>query len=269
MKVARLSIGEISDLLGITAKAIRHYHDIGALAEPPRADNGYRLYRGAEVQRILTILRLQGYGLTLRQIVFILDSADPDQELRAFLYRRDEELSAQIFQLQQQQARVQSALQTDEHAPPPVAAHEILHATLKPLSHGLADVLTQVEAHTLAQLDRLPHDEAYGDFWEQAGISLAKTLQPHEHTVILWLERYLALADMPTEDRQAQAWLADLVSGSAPHVLLGILSLPPTDTLPIAEQRHIQRVIPLLLYEDASPLQRAFIAALAPQLALE
>jgi predicted site-specific integrase-resolvase len=41
---ARLQIGEVVALLGVTPKAIRHYHKRGLLAEPTRSEGGYRLY---------------------------------------------------------------------------------------------------------------------------------------------------------------------------------------------------------------------------------
>ena len=41
---ARLRIGEVAELLGVTPKAIRHYHKRGLLAEPTRSEGGYRLY---------------------------------------------------------------------------------------------------------------------------------------------------------------------------------------------------------------------------------
>ena len=39
-----MRIGELADLVGISTRAIRHYHRIGLLAEPARKANGYREY---------------------------------------------------------------------------------------------------------------------------------------------------------------------------------------------------------------------------------
>ena len=36
-----MRIGEIAGLVGISTRAIRHYHHVGLLAEPARKANGY------------------------------------------------------------------------------------------------------------------------------------------------------------------------------------------------------------------------------------
>jgi DNA-binding transcriptional MerR regulator len=263
MPQTRLTISEIADLLGIAPKTIRHYHDIGVLPEPVRAENGYRLYSGADLRRLHTIRELQGYGLSLRQIKFVLETDEPDVHLRAFLAQRDADLAAEIFRLQQQQERVRNFLNGDPtRTGSQTPSHEILHQVVKPLSSSLADILRQVEGQTLDELDRLPHDSRYADFWEQAGAQLAQSLLPHEHQFILWLERYLALANMAEDDRQAQAWLRELRHSPAASLLPQALDFPDSDLLPVEEQQQIRRLIPLLLYEQATPLQQAFIMAL-------
>ncbi len=37
-----MRIGEIAALVGLTTRAIRHYHHVGLLPEPARRPNGYR-----------------------------------------------------------------------------------------------------------------------------------------------------------------------------------------------------------------------------------
>ncbi len=39
-----MRIGELAGLVGISTRAIRHYHRVGLLAEPARTANGYREY---------------------------------------------------------------------------------------------------------------------------------------------------------------------------------------------------------------------------------
>jgi DNA-binding transcriptional MerR regulator len=39
-----MRIGELAGLVGISTRAIRHYHHVGLLAEPARTTNGYREY---------------------------------------------------------------------------------------------------------------------------------------------------------------------------------------------------------------------------------
>jgi len=40
----RLKIGEVTRLLGVTTKTVRHYEKVGLLGEPQRSEAGYRLY---------------------------------------------------------------------------------------------------------------------------------------------------------------------------------------------------------------------------------
>ncbi len=39
-----MRIGELAGLVGISTRAVRHYHRVGLLAEPARTANGYREY---------------------------------------------------------------------------------------------------------------------------------------------------------------------------------------------------------------------------------
>ncbi len=39
-----MRIGEIAGIVGVSTRAVRHYHRIGLLPEPPRRANGYREY---------------------------------------------------------------------------------------------------------------------------------------------------------------------------------------------------------------------------------
>ena len=41
-----MRIGELAGLVGISTRAIRHYHRVGPLPEPARTANGYRIAGG-------------------------------------------------------------------------------------------------------------------------------------------------------------------------------------------------------------------------------
>ncbi len=265
MDFLKLTISEAAELLGVTAKTIRHYHAIGLLAEPQRDVNGYRLYTPAELRQMQAIRRLQSYGLTLKQIQFILHSGDPDTDLHRFLMQRDAELSAQIDQLQQQQARVRAMLNgTELSAGPAVSARAVVDTLLRPAAGGLTDVLLNVEGAVLDELDCYLQTTTHIDFWEAAVNLMSRRLVSHEHDLILWLERYLALADLMSDDRQAQAWLSELPTSSIVPILSSMLKLPCVPLLPADEQAHLQRMLTMLLYDHAAPLQRIFLATLAP-----
>lgn len=260
-----LRIGEVAELLGITPKTIRHYHAIGLLAEPPRYDNGYRLYTPTDLRRLQTIRRLQRYGLTLRQIQFILDSDNTDGDLKQFLLQRDAELSAQIDLLQRQQARIRAALNGTEKPASTVPTRTVVEAVLRPMGSALTDVLMTIEAAALDELDGYPQMAAHADFWEAAFRTLGPRLLAHEHMIILWLERYRSLAHLTEDDRQAQAWLSELSTSPAAPVLEKMFDLPRLSLLPFDEQAHLERMLVLMLYEHATPLQKIFLARLTHQ----
>ncbi|WP_084195160.1 MerR family DNA-binding transcriptional regulator [Streptosporangium amethystogenes] len=37
-----MNSSELGSLAGVTVRALRHYHQVGVLDEPPRGPNGYR-----------------------------------------------------------------------------------------------------------------------------------------------------------------------------------------------------------------------------------
>lgn len=89
-----LTIGRFADATGLTAKALRHYDEIGLLV-PAQVDpdNGYRYYDAAQIEDAVTIRRLRGLELPLEEIRGLLE-ADGDgirERLAAHGYRVAEE----------------------------------------------------------------------------------------------------------------------------------------------------------------------------------
>lgn len=106
------STREIAELAGTSLRAVRHYHDIGLLAEPERRSNGYKQYGVAHLVRLVRIKRLVDLGFSLPQIAAIGEADDhPEEELRAL----DAELGATIERLQQARAELHLIL---EHTAP-------------------------------------------------------------------------------------------------------------------------------------------------------
>lgn len=106
------STREIAELAGTSLRAVRHYHQIGLLAEPERRSNGYKEYGVAHLVRLVRIKRLTDLGFSLPQIAAMGDTDDhPEQALRDL----DAELAATIDRLQQ--AREELALILERAAP--------------------------------------------------------------------------------------------------------------------------------------------------------
>lgn len=67
-----MQIGELARRVGVSAKTVRYYEDIGILPEAERAPNGYRDYSEESVDRLQFIRDAQATGLTLTEISSIL-----------------------------------------------------------------------------------------------------------------------------------------------------------------------------------------------------
>jgi DNA-binding transcriptional MerR regulator len=93
---------ELASLAGVTVRALRHYHHVGVLSEPPRTGNGYRRYTVHDLIRVLRIKRLAALGMSLDQMPSILDSADEDHD--DLLKDLECELDAKIALLTRQKA---------------------------------------------------------------------------------------------------------------------------------------------------------------------
>jgi len=68
-----MKIGELGNRANVPTKTIRFYEQIGLLAEPDRALNGYRDYGEDAVARLRFIRDAQATGLSLTEIASILD----------------------------------------------------------------------------------------------------------------------------------------------------------------------------------------------------
>jgi DNA-binding transcriptional MerR regulator len=92
-----LRIAEVGVLLGMTARAIRYYEELGLLKPAARSDGAYRLYDADDVDRLRAIKGLRDdAGFSLAEIGQLLEDEaarardraryratdDPDEQLR-------------------------------------------------------------------------------------------------------------------------------------------------------------------------------------------
>ena len=99
-----LTIGQLADYVGVTVRAIRHYHQRGLLPEPQRDASGYRRYDAQAVVDLIRIKTLSDAGVPLARIEALLN-AEPDQFAQA-IAQIDEALAARIADLEQQRHRI-------------------------------------------------------------------------------------------------------------------------------------------------------------------
>lgn len=99
-----LTISQLAAYAGVTVRAVRHYHQIGLLAEPERTPSGYRTYDAGAVVRLIRIGVLASAGVPLARVQELLD-ASPD-EFAAGVREVDEELRAEIQRLEDNRRRI-------------------------------------------------------------------------------------------------------------------------------------------------------------------
>ncbi|MEO3744945.1 MerR family transcriptional regulator [Plantactinospora sp. B5E13] len=104
-----MRIGELAALVGVSTRAVRHYHHLGLLPEPHRLGNGYRAYRLRDAVLLARIRRLAELGLALDEIRDILGDAQ-GRELREVLEELDADLARQQEALATRRQRLATLL---------------------------------------------------------------------------------------------------------------------------------------------------------------
>src|SRR5689334_691665 len=108
-----MRIGELAGLVGISTRAIRHYHDVGLLAEPARKANGYREYSLRDAVELARVRRLTELGLSLDEVGDAL-AGDAGRDLAEILRELDADLARQEADLRQRRARLAQLLRQAE-----------------------------------------------------------------------------------------------------------------------------------------------------------
>jgi DNA-binding transcriptional MerR regulator len=99
-----LTIGQLAAHVGVTVRAVRHYHRRGLLAEPARDASGYRRYDAAAVIDLIRIRTLSDAGVPLARIDELMH-ADADEFVQA-VNQIDAALEARIAQLTRHRKRI-------------------------------------------------------------------------------------------------------------------------------------------------------------------
>lgn len=100
-----MRIGEIAALVGVTPRAVRHYHHQGLLPEPTRRANGYRDYSVRDAVLLARIRRLTELGLGLDEVGDVL-ADDAGRELVEVLEELDDDLARQQELLSERRERL-------------------------------------------------------------------------------------------------------------------------------------------------------------------
>ncbi|MBD0747058.1 MerR family transcriptional regulator [Streptomyces sp. CBMA152] len=236
-----MRIGEIAALVGVTPRAVRHYHHVGLLPEPARRANGYREYGVRDAVALARIRRLTELGLGLDEVRDVI-ADDAGRELAEVLGELDADLAGQEAGIRARRARLAGILARADQGPLPADA---------PLSPELADVFGRLETgpeSPLAVRDR------------ELVALLDTVAEPGERERLLGAVRAVAEEPGAVErarevyallDALADADPADPRVPEAARALAACLPPDPTGTAAPADS-------------DGHPFLRAFLADLAP-----
>jgi len=108
-------IGEFSKICLVSAKALRHWDEIGLL-KPAHIDrdNSYRYYTIEQLYDVNRILALRAMGLSLTQVKEMLDSNVTAEEIRGMFLLRQAEIKQDIEMAEAKLRMLQARLSTIE-----------------------------------------------------------------------------------------------------------------------------------------------------------
>jgi len=99
-----MNISTAAELSGLSAKTIRYYEDIGLIAVPKRASNGYRNYDQLALQELNFLSHARDVGFDLAECRSLLDlMRDPQRKskhAKHLVLQKHSQLQHRIEQLQ-------------------------------------------------------------------------------------------------------------------------------------------------------------------------
>ncbi|QDQ98328.1 MerR family transcriptional regulator [Tomitella fengzijianii] len=134
-----LTIGQLAAHAGVTVRAVRHYHRLGLLPEPPRDHSGYRRYDARAVVDLIRIRTLAGAGVPLAKVPDLLHATPAD--FSAAVARIDDRLCAQIRRLENNRTTIARLAAGDSLALPDSAVSYL--AMLR--AQGVPESMVEVE----------------------------------------------------------------------------------------------------------------------------
>lgn len=206
-----MRIGEVAELVGVSTRAIRHYHHAGVLAEPPRTSGGYRAYALSNVVELLRVRRLVELGLTLAEVSDALTAGasgegedDGEAELREILQDLRDELARQEQRIAARREAVEELLARPSDLTRSEGHHQMLSRLRETWPAGHPGVAREEQASDL--LEAAVGADKAGDLWAAYDVTLADAELAARMAALS--ERFEALAGTdpldPAVDRLAE-----------------------------------------------------------------
>lgn len=198
-----MRIGEIAVLVGVTTRAVRHYHHVGLLPEPERRANGYRAYTVRDAVLLARVRRLTELGLGLDEVRDLL-ADDAGRELSEVLAELDADLARQQAELAGRRARLAALLAAGPGEGEPVSPALAALLAKAPPTHSPAAAKDR-EHLTLLDATGAAGEELYAVLGQLAA----------DPAVLALYERLDELADAPADDPRIGP-LAEAVVAAVP-----------------------------------------------------
>ncbi|MFF4820562.1 MerR family transcriptional regulator [Kitasatospora sp. NPDC001309] len=212
-----VTIGQAASFLGVSVKTVRHYHEHGLVAEPPRDGSGYRRYGSDHLLRLVQVRTLATAGVPLAEIGPLLDAGA--EEFTAALADVRRRLAERIAELEQRRATLHRLAEGDRALLPDRACAVL--DRMAGLGFGPDYVAGQREALVLArvlvpggfeaflaQLERQLDDPGFVDLAQRAWE--AEGWEPDdpriEELADAMAERYLANPALLADPAGLEAW---------------------------------------------------------------
>lgn len=190
-----MRIGEIAALVGVSTRAVRHYHHLGLLPEPRRLGNGYRDYALRDAVLLARIRRLTELGLGLDEVRDVL-ADDAGREFADVLEELDTDLARQEREIRARRERLGVLLAQAREGRLPAEG---------PVSPGLAELFGDMARASAA----LPGPEPVMAARDREMLTLLETVVPPEEGARL-LEAMRAMTRAPGAMERAYALYAQL-----------------------------------------------------------
>ncbi|MBK1787973.1 MerR family transcriptional regulator [Prauserella cavernicola] len=233
-----MRIGELAGLVGISTRAVRHYHKLDVLPEPSRLANGYREYTLRDAVVLARVKRLTELGLSLGEVREVIAS-DAKTNLRVLLAELDADLASQEEEIRRRRARLADLLRRESlHPDDPVS--DGVAALLGNLPDG-ASGLAAREREWLALLD-----SSIGDAPRREIADLANALA--------------ADPDYPDRMRRFYQAMDELEDADPDDPRIGVLAAELAESLP----RGLLGLLPPAAAPRAAHTARDFLEELSP-----
>jgi MerR family gold-responsive transcriptional activator of gol and ges genes len=109
-----MNIGKLSKAVGISAKMIRYYEQIGLIPTVGRNNSGYRSYNAQDVERLKFIRKSRTLGFSVSEITDLLDLWNDKKrqsaDVKKLAQSHIEKLELRIFELQKMTETLQNLI---------------------------------------------------------------------------------------------------------------------------------------------------------------